>query len=346
MKCAPLFLSIIIPVYNVEAFLGECLDSCLVQDLPHDRYEIICVDDGSTDKSGAILDAYAEKYGNLTVLHQKNGGVSAARNSGLDRARGEYVWFVDPDDFIQDDFLMALLAVVEQNGQPHMVTFGMYAFGDYRSDCELTPEERAHKRELKNNRSPNETYDATLCRHLYKREIFETFGIRFDPEILCCEDNVVHFLFDGRAKTGAYLEETGYFYRRRTGSLSSGNAEKYYESRVRIAMLFLTYYREMYGNHYIAGYMLTSQLKMALAHIAKMKNPRRRLELQRLKELGLYPLKIDPSDTYYEKKRDEKRISGRLYNKAYNSDYTRFGYAGLRYFVLQKKIAARLPGRG
>ena len=340
-KDAP-FLSIIIPVYNVDRFLGECLDSCLRQDLDKKLYEIVCVDDGSTDDSGKLLDAYAGKYENVVAVHQKNGGVSVARNRGIDEASGEYYWFVDPDDFIQDDFLGLLFDTVRANDHPDMVTFGMYEFGDYTTDCTLSENERLHKKELKNNRAPNEEFDATLCRHLYKSEIFRKAQIRFDPMIRACEDNVVHFIYDGRVGTTAMIEQVGYFYRKRRGSLSSGSAEAYYESRVRIATLFLDFYRRNYGNHYIAGYLLSSQLKMALHHIAKMKNPRRRKELNRLKALQLFPLSIDPKDTYFEKKRTGSSAWDRRYNEMYNSIYTRKGYRYIRAAVVTKKIRQRL----
>lgn len=89
-------VSVIIPVYNVEKYLSECLDSLLTQTL--EEIEIICVDDGSTDSSPKILDAYAEKDSRIIVIHQKNSGAGAARNRGISYARGEYIGFVDSDD--------------------------------------------------------------------------------------------------------------------------------------------------------------------------------------------------------------------------------------------------------
>lgn len=91
-------LSIIVPVYNVEPYLTTCLDSLLNQEYTH--IEILLIDDGSTDKSGEICDDYASKDGRIIVVHQSNSGVSAARNTGLDKASGSYITFVDPDDFV------------------------------------------------------------------------------------------------------------------------------------------------------------------------------------------------------------------------------------------------------
>ena len=103
------YLSIIIPVYNVAPYLRECLDSVFSQSAPSDRYEVICVDDGSSDESGEILSAYKEQHGNFTVIRQNNAGVSAARNRGMDAAQGEYLWFVDGDDFIGTDCISGIL---------------------------------------------------------------------------------------------------------------------------------------------------------------------------------------------------------------------------------------------
>lgn len=107
--------SIIIPVYNVAPYLRECLDSVLAQ--TYTDWEAICVDDGSTDGSGAILDEYALKDNRFKVLHQKNQGVSAARNVALDAASGEYLVFVDSDDFMDDDYLEYLFELTDGKEQ-------------------------------------------------------------------------------------------------------------------------------------------------------------------------------------------------------------------------------------
>lgn len=97
-----IFISIIVPVYNVENYLRECLDS--ISKLKTVTWEAILVDDGSTDTSGQICDEYAKQDSRFRVIHQKNAGVSAARNAGLDAAKGEWIWFVDSDDSINPDF--------------------------------------------------------------------------------------------------------------------------------------------------------------------------------------------------------------------------------------------------
>lgn len=101
-------LSIVIPVYNVELYIAKCLDSCLQQDIMADEYEIIVVNDGSPDKSVAIINDYLQRFPNVRLVNRENGGLSAARNTGLKEAKGEYVWFVDSDDWIEPNVLKHL----------------------------------------------------------------------------------------------------------------------------------------------------------------------------------------------------------------------------------------------
>lgn len=102
-------ISLVIPVYNVEKYLARCLDSCLHQDLAADEYEIIVVNDGSPDGSKEIAEKYASEYANIKLYNQKNGGLSVARNNGLEKAQGEYVWFVDSDDWIEENCLAGIV---------------------------------------------------------------------------------------------------------------------------------------------------------------------------------------------------------------------------------------------
>lgn len=119
-QCA---VSIIIPVYNVGNYLERCLDSILEQTFR--EYEVILVDDGSTDQSGGICDRYAAADGRFRVLHQKNAGVSAARNAGIEIARGEYFAFFDGDDFVKKECLQEVYEAASRN-KADSVIFGYY----------------------------------------------------------------------------------------------------------------------------------------------------------------------------------------------------------------------------
>ena len=96
-------LSIIVPVYKVEAYLDRCVDSLIHQTIDPEQLEILLVDDGSPDRCGALCDQYAEQYPFVKALHKENGGLSSARNYGVERASGEWIIFVDSDDYVEKD---------------------------------------------------------------------------------------------------------------------------------------------------------------------------------------------------------------------------------------------------
>ena len=96
-------ISVIIPVYNVEEYLDECVKSLMSQ--TYSNYELILVDDGATDKSGLLCDEWEKTDNRIKVIHKENGGLSTARNAGLDIASGDYICFIDSDDFVRDNYL-------------------------------------------------------------------------------------------------------------------------------------------------------------------------------------------------------------------------------------------------
>lgn len=108
-------LSIIIPVYNVEKYIEKCLFSCINQNISSSDYEIIVINDGTKDNSLAIVNKMAAQYDNIIVVSQDNQGLSAARNKGFSLAKGEYVWFVDSDDWIAENCLSEILLILEKN---------------------------------------------------------------------------------------------------------------------------------------------------------------------------------------------------------------------------------------
>lgn len=126
---APL-ISVIIPVYNVEKYLRRCLDSVVAQ--TYRNLEIICVDDGSVDESGKICDQYAVRDARIKVIHQENQGLSAARNRGLDAAEGEYIAFVDSDDYILEDMYKKMLDKLLDYSVDLCVCQWQYEFSDGR----------------------------------------------------------------------------------------------------------------------------------------------------------------------------------------------------------------------
>lgn len=121
-------ISLIVPVYNVEKYLRKCLESCLHQDISADSYEIIIVNDGSPDNSQEIIAEYASKHSNIKTILKENGGLSSARNAGLNIAEGELIWFIDSDDSIQENCLSSIISYfIETSAE--LITID-YAFFD------------------------------------------------------------------------------------------------------------------------------------------------------------------------------------------------------------------------
>ena len=184
-----IMVSVIVPVYNVNRFLGECLDSIIGQ--TYNRLEIILVDDGSTDGSSEICDAYAQKDDRIVVIHKKNGGLSDARNTGLDVSHGDYYFFSDSDDIVEKDAIETLVKLAEKE-DADMVIGGCVIVNEDGSFRKNTGETF-----IEGEISETQFWDyagkytaATLAQSkLYKKHIWED-GIRF-PKGLIHEDHYV-----------------------------------------------------------------------------------------------------------------------------------------------------------
>lgn len=179
-------ISIIVPIYKAEKYIHRCIDSILTQN--HTDFELLLVDDGSPDNCGAICDAYAARDSRVRVFHKENGGVSSARNLGLDHAQGEWITFVDSDDWLETEFLERLVAAPESD---------LVVGGCYRTSGKNEPLSDAHY--VKDSvASFLELYlDKLLLRtpwgKLYRRCLFEDNHIRFNKDIRFGEDTLVVF---------------------------------------------------------------------------------------------------------------------------------------------------------
>lgn len=123
-------LSIIIPVYNTEKYLERCLDSCITQDISSNEYEVIIINDGSTDSSIVIAEKYASKYNNVHVFSQPNSGLSMARNTGMDRSKGDYVMLLDSDDWISSNCFKKIVGIFDDKNLDMLKISAANVFGD------------------------------------------------------------------------------------------------------------------------------------------------------------------------------------------------------------------------
>ncbi len=177
-------ISVIIPVYNTETYLEKCVRSVLAQD--YESFELILVDDGSTDSSSQIMDDLAEQDSRILVIHKENGGQSSARNVGLDRAKGAYISFVDSDDHVTPDYLSYLLSLFPEDDGcrisacNHLIVRGEHSTENTGEGDRVLGREEAFEEVLFHG-----CIDVSPWGKLYRREIFET--IRF-PEGRIFED--------------------------------------------------------------------------------------------------------------------------------------------------------------
>lgn len=132
-----MFLSIIVTIWNDEKYLEECLDSCLNQDIPYDEYEVICVDDGSTDRTPEILKDYAARYPNIHVITKQHGtAYGFGRNIGYENATGDFLWFVDHDDIVAPNCLHTLKTAAEDPEKYERIAFPHYVFYNELTELE------------------------------------------------------------------------------------------------------------------------------------------------------------------------------------------------------------------
>ena len=177
-----MFLSMVIPVYNVGQYLEACVNACLDQDLNEQDYEIICVNDGSTDNSLEILERIEKDHGNLHVYSQDNAGVSAARNCGLAHARGEYIWFIDGDDLIAPHCLGKLKSCRED-----AVDIFSFSMKEFRG----SPTEELYAA-LASGNCESTTYHGYVFSNLFKRSLLTENHILFHTEMVYAEDELFY----------------------------------------------------------------------------------------------------------------------------------------------------------
>ena len=201
-------VSIIIPVYKVEKYLRGCLD-CLLNQTFTD-WQAICIDDGSPDKSPAILDEYAAKDDRFMVVHKQNAGVSWARNDGINLAQGKYIYFLDADDWIDAEYLENMVRVAE-NHQADMVVSGFVSNNKYTKPIVYTKEKIGWtiKEKLRYSFALTDSY---VWRYLFKADFIRKNELMFNTNLIAQEDTL--FVLEAIEQAGfiVTVPEVNYHY--------------------------------------------------------------------------------------------------------------------------------------
>ena len=238
-------ISIIVPIYNAQKTLERCIDSILNQDFSD--FELLLIDDGSKDDSGKICDIYAGKDNRVRVIHKENSGVSASRNLALQEAKGEYLQFLDADDWITPNATRLFAESLEQN-QCDMVIADFYrVIGERLSHKGSIDEGGALSREeFANNmmENPADFYYGVLWNKLYKKSIVEKYGLCMNPKISWCEDFMFNLEYIRHCETIFVLQVPVYYYVKTKGSLVSQSMSL--AKTIKTKMMVFEYYTDFY----------------------------------------------------------------------------------------------------
>lgn len=210
-------LSVIIPVYNCEHFIDKCILSLLNQS--YQDYEIVIVDDGSTDTSLLKVKTLLAEWGNRIIISLENGGVSRARNVGIQCAKGEWIAFIDSDDFLAPDYLEKMM---KANSGCDLVISGMFFMnGDIENHHVFPPEDVWTIDDLRQDKASYLDYTTSACGRVYRKEIIDNNNIQFDETMITAEDRDFNIEYISKAEKIRFIHYAGYYYQTtHEGSLS------------------------------------------------------------------------------------------------------------------------------
>lgn len=320
-----MFLSIIIPIYNDEKYLEECLDSCLNQDIPNNDYEIICVDDGSTDSTPTILKRYNKDFPNVIVIAKEH-GKGSGRNVGMKQASGEYLWFVDHDDFIQRNCLSMLRSSIQQTKYDRVV-FPVYSFWEEFSESE-------QKKFDLGVLEPNYKYlDSVVWSSIIRHEFLLEHDVWPSPlrargkPLWSADSFFISEVKYAGARELCLKDNPIYYYRlnRRSETMQATSAvyNKKIEASINIACLARDDYNQDRDQNGLASIYRTSvmmfQTKACMMRIATLPRPFYREGVKKMKVAGIYPMKFPPEYSYsfvrsFSLDKDKTAVQNFLYN--------------------------------
>lgn len=224
-------ISIVVPVYNVENYVSNCITSLLKQ--TYKNIEIILIDDGSLDNSGKICDEYAKKDERVRVIHQENSGVSVARNRGIEISTGDYIGFVDSDDYVSEEMYEHLLFVCLKYNVDIAQCDRVYTDKLYteREKTENTFEKIKiiDREKALHELLCSQSVRSSLWSKLYKKRLFD--HVRLDHQLISGEDGIANYQLISQTKKIAVSDKACYYYYQRPGSCTTGSLnERIYNS--------------------------------------------------------------------------------------------------------------------
>lgn len=241
------FVSVIIPVYNVENYFPRCMKSVIAQ--TYSNYEVVLIDDGSTDDSGNMCDKYSAEYDNIRVIHQNNQGLSAARNNGVSVARGDYICFVDSDDYISIDYIEKMVTAIELY-KADIAVIKICSISDqtvipveYKDDYieyQLMDTQTALEKMLYGR-----LFGVSACAKLYRKETVEKY---LYPVGVYYEDLGVTYKIIGECSKVIYVDSAAYFYVKRKGSIRHSHWQEKHLYGVEAAKQELIFVEKRYSD--------------------------------------------------------------------------------------------------
>ena len=215
-------VSVIVPVYNTGKYLSKCVDSLLEQ--TYRDFEVIIVDDGSKDESGIICDEQSARSEKIRVFHKPNGGVSTARNLGIEKAKGDYIAFCDPDDWVSPDCLQ-VMSQKNAEEEVDLVACGFCEFTknglEYNNSKASSSEKLFNREEALFSLLKQDTFAAAVWSKLFKMEIIQANRLRFDDELLMGQDIHFCFCYIQHCRSVVYNALPMYFYNRESLGVTS-----------------------------------------------------------------------------------------------------------------------------
>lgn len=251
--------SVIVPVYKAESLIRRCVDSLLSQTFKD--FEVLLVDDGSPDKSGIICDEYAQKDPRVRVFHKKNGGVSSARQYGLDHALGEYVIHADPDDWVDAEMLAELYAKAKaEDADMVMCDFNVVRRKKVRYKVQCPPELTA---ECVLAQMLSQKIHGASWNKLVRRSLFRQFNVAYPEEIICWEDLYVNCELLRHNIRLAYIPKAYYHYDRQSNK--SSITHKRNMPRLRSQFLFCNHFSQVLDERFMEALNESKRITKELA---------------------------------------------------------------------------------